>query len=119
MQKILISITLGVLLLVGVQSPPALAGGAGSDAWYAGLRGELGGILCTGDLQATLVDPYRIDSKECSAFVTSLGDACYAAYKPAMPADVTTEEEGQKWGSTLGECIGNIYDVLMQARAKQ
>jgi len=56
---------------------------------------------------------FSVSAQECEETAASVSRICLANLSGKIPNSLTLPEEGQYWGTKIGECAGNAYEVVL------
>lgn len=100
-------------LLFSVSMPVSAAPETMSkDDWLAQLRMIIPKLMCTSFTKSEMInkqlEKFHISQENCVALIPANMEKCFKQYYSSIPPTINNEI-ADKWGSTLGECIGTDF----------
>ena len=84
------------------------------DAWLSSIKLAVPPLICKGFLQdeglGKQLKKQNIDYDKCVSLIPASIDKCQTELYSSMPATIN-QVDADKWGNTLGECIGKDFAV--------
>ncbi len=96
-------------LLVGL---PLNAQTIAKSEWLEGMQTIMPTFVCASET------PFRrcfeVSAERCEAVIASAMRVCLDRYSRDIPDRLQQPEDGQYWGSLVGECAGESYAVVLE-----
>lgn len=84
------------------------------DRWLSLMETALPAAFC--QAQMYFRQCFTVSARECEEVAASVTRTCLRKYQDQMPAQFQQPDDGTRWGSTVGACAGEAYEVVLVAR---
>ncbi len=91
-------------------APPEVA----KQDWIRTMRTALPTAFCEPD--AYFRQCFKVTAEQCEQTALSATRICLEELKDQVPAILKQPDDGNRWGSKLGECVGNAYEASLTAK---
>ena len=105
-------IAVGVILLLMPFS--ATANEVSKDDWIKGMSTALPAYFCNADQYFRQC--FKVTKIECEETALSTTRICLAQSKDKIPARLRQPEDGAHWGTIVGSCAGQAYEITLQKK---
>jgi len=105
------------LFLIGIlafASTTVSANEVSKEDWINGMTTALPAYFCKADQYFRQC--FTVTQVECEEVALSTTRICLAQNKNAMPAILKQPEDGTRWGSVVGACAGEAYEISLQKK---
>lgn len=110
----LLGLGLSMLPALSTASVPDSNSDMSRDAWLEAVRVGVAGPVCKsfmGDGTIAMeLKARHIDYNKCVLLMPAITDKCEKKYMSSLPM-VINDQNAEKWGQLLGECIGNDFAI--------
>lgn len=84
------------------------------DDWINGMTTALPAYFCKAD--EYFRQCFKVTQAECEETALSATRICLAQNKDKIPARLKQPEDGTKWGTVIGSCAGQAYEIALQMK---
>jgi len=105
MNKILISI--GIVIISSI----SLAENVAKDVWISEMQRVLPRIFCTTDQYFRQC--FNVQESQCQMVISDATNICLLTFQDQIPAQLEQPVDGTYWGSQVGMCVGNAYELTL------
>jgi hypothetical protein len=81
------------------------------EMWSAQMRTGLTHAFCSSEQYFRKC--FNVQETQCRTVVAEATDACLKQFDSKIPARLKLPADGQHWGSQVGMCAGNAYEVAL------
>ena len=109
-----ISVSVGVLLIaiVLMALPESSVADISKDAWLGQVKEEASVPICKSfiedDVISVQMKAHHVSYSTCLTLIPAIAEKCGKKYDASLPTSIDSENS-DKWGRTMGECIGNDF----------
>ena len=105
----------GLLIAVALMlAGAASAGEVSKEDWMKAMQTALPTAFCA---EGTYFRScFKITAKECEDRAASATRVCLADVKDKLPAKFTSAEQGSEWGTKVGSCAGQAFEITFKAK---
>jgi hypothetical protein len=107
--KLLLS--MGLMLIT---STSIMANEVTMDDWIKGMTTALPDHFCKAEQYFRQC--FTVTQSECEKVALSTTKECLAKNKDKIPARLRQPEDGTRWGSVVGACAGEAYEIALQKK---
>ena len=110
----IVSVSLGVLLIfiVLMALPESSVADISKDAWLGQVKAEASVPICKSfiedDVISVQMKEHHLSYATCLTLIPPIAEKCGKKYETSLPLSIDAENS-DKWGRTMGECIGNDF----------
>lgn len=105
MKKILVAAAMVVV------SSVSLAQEISKDMWIAQMKTALPQHFCSAEKYFRQC--FNVQESQCKMVAADATDACLKQYEGKIPSILKQPVDGAHWGTQVGMCAGNAYDVAL------
>jgi len=103
-----------VVIFVLLMSASANSVEISKEAWMDSMSTVLPTALCQADQYFRQC--FDVSQTECEETATSATRVCLQKYKDKIPNTLVQPRDGAYWGSLVGACAGEAYEVTLQKK---
>jgi len=111
------ALRIALLLSIGLWCGAASAAEVARSVWIEKMETVLPTLFC--QPESFFRQCFTLTAAQCEETAASTARVCLKKLSPKMPDPLVLPDDGQKWGTEVGKCAGESYEIANHKKKKQ